>query len=315
MKVSSIGRVAEGVDSKKVSTAAGTVSLDRPVIVGVVNATPDSFSDEGERTEASFIRRVNEQIEAGAGIIEVGGESNVTNRPAVEAAEEISRVLPVVEAAVSLGATVSVDTYKPEVAERALEAGAAIINDISGSDRGEMLAVCAKWGAGMVVMHTEVPPKTQKWDEELYPDGVVRRQLDFFAERMADLAEAGVKADQLILDPGPDFGKTPLQTIESLRGIPELIGQFARPVMLAVSRKDFVGALTHRRPRERAAGTLAAIGFGLDQGATVLRVHDVAGTSDYLRVREALLGEVEVSPGLRIPEDVRREPPDGSESG
>ena len=285
------------------------------MIVGVVNATPDSFSDEGERTEASFIRRVNEQIEAGAGIIEVGGESNVTNRPAVEAAEEISRVLPVVEAAVSLGATVSVDTYKPEVAERALEAGAAIINDISGSDRGEMLAVCAKWGAGMVVMHTEVPPKTQKWDEELYPDGVVRRQLDFFAERMADLAEAGVKADQLILDPGPDFGKTPLQTIESLRGIPELIGQFARPVMLAVSRKDFVGALTHRRPRERAAGTLAAIGFGLDQGATVLRVHDVAGTSDYLRVREALLGEVEVSPGLRIPEDVRREPPDGSESG
>ena len=285
------------------------------MIVGVVNATPDSFSDEGERTEASFIRRVNEQIEAGAGIIEVGGESNVTNRPAVEAAEEISRVLPVVEAAVSLGATVSVDTYKPEVAERALEAGAAIINDISGSDRGEMLAVCAKWGAGTVVMHTEVPPKTQKWDEELYPDGVVRRQLDFFAERMADLAEAGVKADQLILDPGPDFGKTPLQTIESLRGIPELIGQFARPVMLAVSRKDFVGALTHRRPRERAAGTLAAIGFGLDQGATVLRVHDVAGTSDYLRVREALLGEVEVSPGLRIPEDVRREPPDGSESG
>ena len=307
--------MAEGVDSKKVRTAAGTVSLDRPVIVGVVNATPDSFSDEGERTEASFIRRVNEQVEAGAGIIEVGGESNVTNRPAVEAAEEISRVVPVVEAAVSLGATVSIDTYKPEVAERALDAGAAIVNDISGSDREEMLAVCARWGAGMVVMHTEVPPKTQKWDEELYPDGVVRRQIEFFAERMAGLAEAGVEADQVILDPGPDFGKTPLQTIESLRGIPELIDRFERPVMLAVSRKDFVGALTHRRPKARAAGTLAAIGFGLDCGATVLRVHDVAGTSDYLRVREALLGEVEVSPGLRIAEEVRREPPDGSESG
>ena len=108
-------------------------------------------------------------------------------------------------------------------------------------------------------------------------------------------------------------GKTPLQTIESLRGLPELIDRFERPVMLAVSRKDFVGALTHRRPRQRAAGTLAAIGFGLDQGATVLRVHDVAVTSDYLRVREALLGEVEVSPGLRIAEEVRREPPGGSE--
>lgn len=295
-------------------TAAGTVSLDRPVIVGVVNATPDSFSDEGERTEASFVRKVNEQVEAGAGIIEVGGESNVTNRPPVEAAEEIDRIVPVVEAAVSLGAIVSIDTYKPEVAERALDAGAAIVNDISGSDREEMLAVCAKWSAGMVVMHTEVPPKTQKWDEALYPDGVVRRQLDFFTERMEGLGEAGVSPDQVILDPGPDFGKTPLQTIESLRGIPELIDRFRRPVMLAVSRKDFVGALTHRRPRDRGAGTLAAIGFGLDRGATVLRVHDVAGTSDYLRVREALSGEVEVPPELRIPEEVRREPPDGSEA-
>ena len=293
-------------------TAIGPVSLDRPVIVGVVNATPDSFSDEGDRTEASFVRRVTEQVEAGAGIIEVGGESNVTNRPPVPAVEEIERIVPVVEAAVELGATVSIDTYKPEVAEKALEAGAAIVNDISGSGREEMLAVCAKWKAGMVVMHTEVPPKSQKWDEDLYPDGVVERQIEFFAERLESLAGAGIGPDQVILDPGPDFGKTPLQTIESLRGIPRLIERFGRPVMLAVSRKDFVGALTGRRPRERTAGTLAAIGFGLDAGATVLRVHDVAGTADYLRVREALLGEVEVPPGLRIPDEVRREPPGDS---
>lgn len=165
----------------------------------------------------------------------------------------------------------------------------------------------------MVVMHTEVPPKTQKWDEELYPDGVVARQVEFFTQRLEGLAEAGIEPDQVVLDPGPDFGKTPLQTIESLRGIPTLIEEFGRPVMLAVSRKDFVGALTDRRPRERAAGTLAAVGFGLDAGARLLRVHDVAGTADYLRVREALLGEVEVSPGLRISDDVRREPPAGSD--
>ena len=284
------------------------------MIVGVVNATPDSFSDEGDRTTASFIENVTTQIEAGAGIIEVGGESNVTNRPAVDAGEEIARIVPVVEAAVGLGAIVSIDTYKPEVAERALDAGAAIVNDISGSSREEMLAVCSSWGAGMVVMHTEVPPKTQKWDEALYPHGVVERQLEFFAERLEGLADAGIGPDQVILDPGPDFGKTPLQTIESLRGIPALIDRFSRPVMLAVSRKDFVGALTNRRPRERAAGTLAAIGFGLDVGASLLRVHDVAGTADYLKVREALLGEVEVSPELRIADEVRREPP-GSTDG
>ncbi|MFM9054522.1 MAG: dihydropteroate synthase [Solirubrobacterales bacterium] len=305
--------MGNGNDVGSVRTAAGRLSLERPAIVGVVNATPDSFSDEGDRTEASFVRKVTDHVEAGATVIEVGGESNVTNRPAVDAEEEVARVVPVVEAAVALGATVSIDTYKPEVAERALEAGAAIVNDISGSSREEMLAVCARHGAGMVVMHTEVPPKTQKWDEGLYPEGVVARQVEFFSQRLEGLAEAGIEPDQVVLDPGPDFGKTPLQTIESVRGIPTLIEEFGRPVMLAVSRKDFVGALTDRRPRERAAGTLAAIGFGLDAGARLLRVHDVAGTADYLRVREALRGEVEVSPGLRISDEVRREPPAGSD--
>jgi dihydropteroate synthase len=253
-------------------------------------------------------------MEDGADIIEIGGESNVTNRPAVSAEVELERILPVVEAAVSLGATVSIDTYKPEVADGALKTGAAIVNDISGSESAAMLEVCAGHEAGMVVMHTEVPPKTQRWDESLYPDGVVQRQVEFFSARLIELEKAGIPAGRVVLDPGPDFGKTPAQTVDSLRGIPRLL-EFGCPVMLAVSRKDFVGALTGRRPSERAAGTLAAIAVGLELGATLLRVHDVAGTVDFLRVWRALKGEVEVDPGLRIGEDIRREAPAGRPLG
>ncbi len=277
-------------------------------MVGVVNATPDSFSDSGDRSTAGSIGKVLDHLANGASIIEVGGESNVTNRPAVSAEEEKSRILPVVEAAVENGAVVSIDTYKAEVADAALGAGAAIVNDISGSGSDEMLSVCSRHGAGMVVMHTEVPPKSQKWDEDLYPDGVTTRQIEFFADRLAALAEAGIAPDQVVLDPGPDFGKTPRQTVESLIGLPRLIERFDRPVMLAVSRKDFVGALTHRRPSGRAAGTLGAISVGLDLGGTILRVHDVPGTVDFLRVREALLGQVEVPADLRIADEIRREP-------
>jgi dihydropteroate synthase len=287
---------------------------DGPSVVGVVNATPDSFSDRGDRSTAGSIRQVEQHIEDGADIIEIGGESNVTNRPAVTAEVELERVIPVVEAAVTLGATVSIDTYKPSVAEGALAAGAAIVNDISGTGSAAMLEVCAARNAGMVLMHTEVPPKTQRWDEDLYPDGVTQRQIEFFRARLEDLERAGIPASRVVLDPGPDFGKTPRQTVDSLKGIPRLL-EFGCPVMLAVSRKDFVGAITGRRPRERAAGTLAAIAVGLDLGATVLRVHDVAGTVDFLKVREALKGEVEVAACLRINEGTRREEPAAEAAG
>ena len=260
------------------------------------------------------MRQVHEHLEAGAGIIEVGGESNVTNRPAVSPGEEIDRILPVVEAAVAAGAVVSIDTYKPAVATAALDAGASIVNDISGSDSDEMLEVCADHGAAMVVMHTEVPPKTQKWDEGLYPDGVVSRQVEFFESRLASLAAAGIERDQVVLDPGPDFAKTPAQTVESLRGLDRL-SELGCPLMLAISRKDFIGALTHRSPGERGAGTFAALAFGLEHGVKLLRVHDVRGTADFLKVWDALQGNEPVPAGLRIAEEIRRAPAAGDEVG
>jgi len=300
------------VSNSRLRIASGEINVERPFVVGVVNATPDSFSDRGDRTTEGSIRQVASHIADGARVIEIGGESNVTNRPAVTAGVETERILPVVEAAVSAGAIVSIDTYKPAVADAALKAGAAIVNDISGSGSGEMLEVCASHGAGMVVMHTEVAPKTQKWDEKLYPDGIVERQLEFFEDRLSELEAVGIGRDQVVIDPGPDFAKTPAQTVESLRGLPRL-NELGCPVMLAVSRKDFIGAITDRRPGERVGGTFAAIAFGLQCGAKLLRVHDVRGTVDFLKVWQALQGEDEVSAGLRIAEEVRREPPAGSD--
>ncbi|MBN8871147.1 MAG: dihydropteroate synthase [Solirubrobacterales bacterium] len=306
-KVSSIV-IVTSVPATLLRTAKGEVDVSRPVIVGVVNATPDSFSDRGDRSTAGSIRQVHEHLGNGAGIIEIGGESNVTNRPAVGPEEEIERILPVVEAAAAAGATISIDTYKPAVAAAALTAGAAIVNDISGGGNLALMEVAGGAGAGVVLMHTVVEPKTQRWDESAYPEGITAHQLAFFEERLETLAGLGVERDQVVVDPGPDFGKTPRQTVDSLRGLPELCA-LGCPVMLAVSRKDFVGAITHRRPSERGPGTFAALAFGLDCGGRLLRVHDVAGARDFLAVWAALRGEAEVDHGLRIAEEIRREPP------
>lgn len=278
------------------------------MIVGVVNATPDSFSDRGDRSTEGSIRQVHRHLEDGAHIIEIGGESNVTNRPAVSAEEEIGRVLPVVEAAARAGAVISIDTYKPAVARAALEAGAGIVNDISGGGNNELMEVAAGAGAAVVLMHTLVEPKTQLWDEAAYPEGITGHQITFFEDRLGTLASLGIGRDRVVIDPGPDFGKTPRQTVDSLRGLPRLC-DLGCAVMLAVSRKDFIGAITDRPPSERGPGTFAAIWFGLDCGGRLLRVHDVAGTRDFLRVRAALLGASEVPPGLRIADEIRREPP------
>lgn len=292
------------------SVQGTTLDTTRPLIVGVVNATPDSFSDSGDRSPARWVDRALECYEAGAAIVEVGGESNVSNRPPVPAGVEIERVLPVIEALVKAGAAVSVDTHRPETAEAALAAGAAIVNDINGMRDPRMVEVCAASGAGVVLMHTETPPKVSLWDDDLYPDGVVERLSVFFEERLAALAAAGIDRERIALDPGPDFAKTPRQTVAALRAL-DRFALLGCPMMLAVSRKDFVGALTGRRPRERGAGTFAALASGLHQGARLLRVHDVEATADFLAVWNALEEGDEVPASLRVGEQVRREDPAG----
>jgi dihydropteroate synthase len=277
----------------------------RPWLMGIVNATPDSFSDAGlGQTLADRVERARSLLAAGADVIDIGGESGVTNKPAVDASEEIARVVPVITAVVAeLGARVSVDTYKPAVAAAAIEAGASIVNDVSGLRDPGLADVCAATGAGLVLMHTRAAPKQKLFDPSL--DGRAYDDVEsFLRERIAVALERGVAFEQLMVDPGPDFGKTPAQTVEVMRSLSRL-HELERPVLLAVSRKDFVGAVTGRPPRERLAGTLGAVAHGVEAGAHMLRVHDVADVADFLAVRAVLDGERSLEREARLDDALR----------
>jgi dihydropteroate synthase len=269
---------------------------DPPLLMGVVNATPDSFSDAGELPDLDArVAHAAEHVAAGAAIVDVGGESAVGGRPPVLAAEEIERVVPVIERIVAAhDVLVSVDTYKPEVAEAAVAAGAGMVNDVSGLRDPALADVCARTGAALVIMHTRVEPKGTLLDPGTYDD-VVADVVGFLADRVAVARSRGVGEWQLVLDPGPDFAKTPAQTVAVLRRLRE-VGALGHPVLLAVSRKDFLGAITGRGPAERGAATLAAVAAGIDAGASILRVHDVAAAADFLAVRAVLRGDRELAP-------------------
>lgn len=295
--------------ARRLEIVGETIELGgHPLLMGIVNATPDSFSDaRGQKPLEVLVELARAMLEAGATIIDIGGESGVTNRPAVDPQEEIARVVPVIErVAGELGARVSVDTYKPAVARAAIAAGAGIVNDTSGLRDPALAEVCAQTGAGLVLMHTIAAPKQKLLDPSL--DGRIVEDVEQFLSAKIEIARArGVAFEQLLLDPGPDFSKTPAQTVAVLRALSALHA-LERPLLLALSRKDFIGALVSRSPRERLAGTLAAIGFAVDAGAHILRVHDVSAVADYLAVRAALEGQVEVDPSLRLLDELRWEP-------
>jgi dihydropteroate synthase len=275
-----------------------------PLVMGIVNASPESFSDGGRwGTLDAQAERARELVAEGAHMIDVGGESGVTGVPALAAEEEARRVVPLVERLAAGGIVVSVDTWKAEVARAALAVGAAMINDVSGLRDPELADECASSGAALVVMHTRAEPKVKEFPDY---DDVVADVVEFVRERVELARSRGVGEDQIVVDPGPDFAKTPAETVTVLRSL-RLLADLGRPVLLAVSRKDFVGALTGRPPRERLAGTLAAVGAGLDAGASIIRVHDVAATVDFLAVRAALAGERSVPEDLRLAEHLRRE--------
>jgi dihydropteroate synthase len=198
---------------------------------------------------------------------------------------------------------VSVDTYKPAVASAAIAAGAAIVNDVSGLRDPALADVCADSGAALVIMHTRAAPRQRLQNPDLYTD-VTAEVLAFLRERIALALSRGVAPEQLLLDPGPDFAKTPAQTIELLANIGRL-HELGRPLLMAISRKDFIGALTGRSPRERLAGTLAALAHGVEHGAHVFRLHDIAAAADFLTVRAALSGQLEPSRDLALSEEIR----------
>jgi len=191
------------------------------------------------------------------------------------------------------------------VASAAIAAGARIVNDVSGLRDPTLAEVCARSGAALVLMHTRAAPRQRLQDPDLYDD-VAAEVLGFLRERIERTLAAGCQPEQLIVDPGPDFAKTPAQTIRLLRELPRL-HELGRPLLLAISRKDFIGALTARPPRARLAGTLAALSYCAEKGGHIFRVHDVDAAADFLRVRAALAGELEVDPALALGEELRVE--------
>ncbi len=275
--------------------------------MGVVNLNPDSFSDPGPRRGVGVAEQAVELVEAGARVVDVGCQSAITGRPPVDARSEAEAVAAAVDDVLGAcpDAVVSVDTFKPPVVKAALDAGAHLINDVSGLRDRAVARLCAAYGAGQVVMHTSAPPLTRVQRADRYVD-VAREVARFLRQRVEAARAEGVGAESIVVDPGLDFTKTPAQTVELLRGVGH-VAALGYPVLLAVSRKDFVGALTGRSPAQRGAGTLAAVAALRHVPRQIVRVHDVAAVRDFLLVLDALTGALDVDPRLALPDHLRHE--------
>jgi dihydropteroate synthase len=265
----------------------------RPLVMGIVNVTPDSFSDGGQfaSTEAAVARGL-ELVRHGADLLDVGGESTRPGADLVPVEEELRRVLPVVEQlAAQTGVPISVDTSKAAVARASLAAGARIINDVTGlTGDPEMPEVVRAAGAGVILMHMQGTPATMQRDPR-YQD-VVQEVARFLEERLQALADLGIAGERVVLDPGIGFGKTVEHNLEILAGLDKL-QRIGRPVCLGVSRKGFIGKILDRRLERRLAGTLAAVCYAMARDAVqVVRAHDVVETRDAVTMVAAIRARV-----------------------
>ena len=274
-------------------TAGRAVPLGEPVIVGIVNVTPDSFSDGGELPgPEAAVARARALVEQGADLLDVGGESTRPGRVAVvPAAEEIARVVPAIRAIVAAlpAVPVSVDTTKAEVADAALDAGAVIVNDVSGGRLDPaMLPLVARRRAGLVLMHSRGDSLAlASYAHTDYGGDVVAGVLAELGQRLDAATSAGVVPDAIVLDPGLGFAKTPAQSLALLDATQALLA-LGRPLLVGPSRKRFLGEVTGRDVRERDAATAAACALAFERGARLFRVHAPAPARDALRLAAAL---------------------------
>jgi dihydropteroate synthase len=263
------------------------VDLTEPVVMGVLNVTPDSFSDGGRYVEtSSAVERGLQMVEEGAGIVDVGGESTRPGAAPVDTREELKRVLPVIEhLAARLSVPVSVDTSKPEVMRAAVAAGASLINDVRALEAPGALAAAAESRAAVCLMHMRGDPGTMQHDPR-YRDVVdeVRRYL---SARVEACRGAGIGAGRICVDPGIGFGKRPDHNLALLAALDRLADP-AIPVLVGVSRKSLVGIITGRPAGERLAGSIAFAALAVMRGAAIVRAHDVAATVDAIKVASAL---------------------------
>ncbi len=260
--------------------------FNRTLVMGILNVTTDSFSDGGKYLDIDkSANRVDEMIRQGADIIDVGGESSRPGAKPVSADEEAGRVIPVIRMIAKRhpGAPVSIDTYKPEVAEEALLAGAVMINDISGLRDPAMVKLAAKSRAPVVVMHMKGTPGTMQ-KNPMYKD-VVKEITGFFKERLKTLSSNGIR--KIILDPGIGFGKTGNHNLAILHNLDKMTA-LGYPVLVGLSRKSFIGSALSRGVDDREIGTLAANVMAVSKGASVIRVHDVAMNLQAARMADCI---------------------------
>jgi dihydropteroate synthase len=263
------------------------ISLAAPLIMGILNVTPDSFSDGGRyQTVKDAVRHAMQMVKEGADIIDVGGESTRPGAAPVTEAEELSRVIPVVRALAKKNLLISVDTSSPAVMRKAIEAGAAIINDVRSFTRPGAAEVAAESGAGVVIMHMKGDPKTMQAEAKY--DDVTAEVLAFLALHDARLVAAGVAEESICWDPGFGFAKNVEHNFKLLADTPRL-ASFDRPVLVGLSRKSSIGAVTGvKNPEERVHGSVAAHLLAVLEGASVVRVHDVGATRNALDVLMAM---------------------------
>ena len=257
-----------------------------PLVMGILNVTPDSFSDGGRFQSLEFaISRAEEMAADGADLIDVGGESSRPGSPSVPLEEELRRVMPALYALRGLGKALSVDTYKPEVMREAIIAGADMINDINGFRAPGALEAVAGSDCGLCVMHMQSTPETMQ-QNPAYRD-VVLDVIAFLRERVDAMLAAGIERKRICVDPGFGFGKTVEHNYALLRAIGRIEQELGLPVLAGLSRKSMIGAVTGRPVEQRLAGSLAGALAAVAHGAKIVRVHDVAETVDALKVWQA----------------------------
>jgi len=274
-------------------TVRGRVlSLARPLIMGIVNVTPDSFSDGGQHpTHGSALAKALRLVEEGADILDIGGESTRPGAADVTLDQELERVVPLVESLAGEGVPLSVDTSKPEVMRAAIDAGAAIVNDVHALQAPGAIDAVTGSDCGVVLMHMQGVPRTMQIAPR-YEDVVAEVRV-FLRERLGALEASGVSADRVALDPGFGFGKTVEHNFTLLREL-QRFTSLGCPVVAGLSRKSMLGAVTGRAVDERATASVVGAVLAAERGARVLRVHDVAATRDGLRVWEAMQGQGDI---------------------
>lgn len=262
------------------------VALDRPRIMGILNLTPDSFSDGGLWTDPErALRHAMEMVEQGADLVDIGGESTRPGADSVSTQEELDRVMPLVaRVAAESGVPVSIDTSKPEVMREAVAAGAGLINDVFALRQDGALEAAAALGVPVCLMHMQGQPRDMQSRPEYA--NVVADVRQFLAERAAACVEAGIAESRIIVDPGFGFGKTLQHNLDLLNGL-AAVAELGFPVLAGLSRKSMLGAITGRDSGDRIAASVAAALLAVQNGAAIVRVHDVAETSDALKVLTA----------------------------